>query len=399
MGLRILFCLQGEGRGHMTQAIALAGLLRDAGHEVVATLVGHAENGTVPAFLGERLMCPMHAYESPDIKLNADARAINVWRTTLSASRLSLRYLKGIRSIDDHLEAYRPDVMVNFYEPLAGLRRNSTVPMVAIAHQHMFHHSRYPFTAGSRLQRQGILMFTKLTAIRAARLLGLSLYDAPDMPQINLQVVPPILRREFFGLKPRRTEPPYLLVYLWRPELVGEIREWCEERPRSLVHCFLSHPQKKRDDQVLDNLVLHHLDDRLFLEKMAACSGIATTAGFETTAEAMYLGKPLLMVPTHVEQQCNAMDATLLGGGYASGTFDLERLEHFAPRDQSTFKAWVDRAPEIFVQALEEVAAGVPLTDRPPGPTPTHPTRRDGGHRTHPQSPVDGVQKFVQAAT
>jgi len=385
MGLRVLFCLQGEGRGHMTQAIALAGLLRDAGHDVVATLVGHAEHGTVPAFLGERLGCPMHAYESPDIKLNADARAINVWKTTLSASRLSLRYLKGIRAIDDHLEAYRPDVMVNFYEPLAGLRRNTGVPMVAIAHQHMFHHPRYPFTAGSRLQRQGMLMFTKLTAMGAARLLGLSLYEAPNMPEKHLQVVPPILRREFFDLKPRRSEPPYLLVYLWRPELVGEIREWCEERPRTHVHCFLSHPQKKRDDQVLDNLILHHLDDRLFLEKMATCSGIATTAGFETTAEAMYLGKPLLMVPTHVEQQCNAMDATLLGGGYASNTFDLERLEHFTPRDQSAFKAWVDRAPELFVGALEEVAEGVPLT----APM----------IRTAPQSPAVGVRKFVQVAT
>lgn len=393
MGKRILFCLQGEGRGHMTQAIALAGLLRDAGHEVVATLVGHAEGGTVPPFLGERLGCPMHAYESPDIKLNADARSINVWKTTLSASRLSLRYLKGIRTIDEHLEAYQPDVMVNFYEPLAGLRRNTSVPMVAIAHQHMFHHPRYPFTAGSRLQRQGMLMFTKLTSIGAERLLGLSLYEAGNMPEKNLQVVPPILRREFFDLKPCRSEPPYLLVYLWRPELVGEIREWCEERPRSYVHCFLAHPQKKRDDQVLDNLVLHHLDDHLFLEKMAACSGIATTAGFETTAEAMYLGKPLLMVPTHVEQQCNAMDAALLGGGYASNMFDLELLEHFTPRDQSAFRAWVDRAPELFVSAIEEVADGIPLRERDPEMS------RETGRQTAPQSPAVGVRKFVQAAT
>lgn len=340
----------------MTQAIALAGHLRAAGHDVVATLIGHAEHGTVPSFLGERLGCPLHAYESPDIKLSADARSVNLWKTTWSAARLSVRYAKGIRAIDTHIEACQPDVMVNFYEPLAGLRRNTSVPMVAIAHQHMFHHPRYPFTAGSRLERQGILLFTMLTSRGAARLLGLSFYEAENMPKKNLQVVPPILRREFFDLKPRRSEPPYLLVYLWRPKLVGEIIEWCEEHPRSRVHCFLSHPQKKKDDQVRDNLVLHHLDDQRFLEKMATCSGLATTAGFETTAEAMYLGKPLLMVPTHVEQQCNAMDATLLGGGYASNTFELERLEHFTPRDQSAFKAWVDRAPELFVGAIEEVA-------------------------------------------
>jgi hypothetical protein len=33
---KFLFIIQGEGRGHLTQAISLAQLLRDNGHEVVA---------------------------------------------------------------------------------------------------------------------------------------------------------------------------------------------------------------------------------------------------------------------------------------------------------------------------------------------------------------------------
>jgi len=345
----------------MTQAIALAGYLRDAGHEVVAACVGHAEGGRVPGFLTKGLQCPITEFESPDIKLDADSRSINVWKTTWSASRLSLHYVRSIRLIESTVADMSPDLVVNFYEPLTGLARMHGVPVVAIAHQYMFFHPRYPFSAGTRLQRQGLIMFTKLTAMGANKLLALSLFPSHDIPERSLTVVPPLLRPEVFSLNPRRAEPNFLLVYLWRPELVSEIQEWCEERPRTNVHCFLDHPGKLRSDAILPNMTLHHLDGAFFLEMMETCSGVATTAGFETTAEAMYLGKPLLMVPTHVEQQCNAMDAALLGAGYASQTFDLERLEHFTPRDQSAFKTWVSSGAERVVAELESVVTGTPL--------------------------------------
>ena len=51
--------------------------------------------------------------------------------------------------------------------------------------------------------------------------------------------------------------------------------------------------------------------ETLFLEYMAGCKGYATTAGFESVCEAMYLQKPVLMVPTHIKQECNALDAML----------------------------------------------------------------------------------------
>lgn len=38
--MKILFIVQGEGRGHLTQAISMEKLLRSSGHEVVEVLVG-----------------------------------------------------------------------------------------------------------------------------------------------------------------------------------------------------------------------------------------------------------------------------------------------------------------------------------------------------------------------
>lgn len=362
MGLKVFFNVQGEGRGHMTQAIALAGMLRRAGHEIIGCEVGHGEHSIVPEFFKQKMACDITSHASPTIKLNANSRSIDVWNTTLSAGKLAMRYVESVRSMEATIKQAKPDVLVNFYDPLFGfLSSDLGIPKVAIAHQYMFYHPRYPFSRGTRMQRQGMVMFTRLTAAGADRLLALSLYPAQDLPAKKVRVVPPILREELFGLKPSTPQPPFLLVYLWRPELLNEIREWCEENDEMPVHCYLHHPEKKENDQVLPNLTLHHLNDKTFLRMMAKCSGIATTAGFETTAEAMWLEKPLLMVPTHIEQQCNALDASMLGGAYASAMFDLERLRHITPRDQTAFREWVRRADEIFVGEIEAAAKGLPM--------------------------------------
>lgn len=63
------------------------------------------------------------------------------------------------------------------------------------------------------------------------------------------------------------------------------------------------------------HLSFHQIDDVKFLNRMAGCRAYASTAGFESICEAMYLGKPVLMVPAHIEQDCNAYDAYRSGAG------------------------------------------------------------------------------------
>ena len=44
--MKVLFIVQGEGRGHLTQAITLEEILRRNGHEVVEVLVGKSNSST-----------------------------------------------------------------------------------------------------------------------------------------------------------------------------------------------------------------------------------------------------------------------------------------------------------------------------------------------------------------
>lgn len=48
--MKVIFVIQGEGRGHLTQALALGQMLRHEGHEVVKVLVGKSKNRMIPAF-------------------------------------------------------------------------------------------------------------------------------------------------------------------------------------------------------------------------------------------------------------------------------------------------------------------------------------------------------------
>lgn len=367
MSLNVLFCVQGEGRGHMTQAITLAGMLRGAGHEVVATLVGNAEGSDVPEFFSRRMRTPIVTYASPVIRLNREARELDVGRTVLTGMTHLTDYVSSLRRISDTVDRYRPDVVVNFYEPLLGLaksRSKTFPPVVCIAHQYMFYHERYPFDVGSALQRRGMMTFTRLTAAGAERLLALSLYPAHDLPEQRVRVVPPLLRPELFEKHATTPDQPLLLVYLWRPQLYPEILAWSENGAASMnglhVHCFMDHPDKVDEERINDRLTVHHLNDRLFLDMMAASSGVASTSGFETTCEAMYLGKPLLMVPTHIEQQCNARDAETIGAGLPADSFDLTRILQFKQADMSEFRHWVDQAADVFVSEVEKTSAMMP---------------------------------------
>ncbi|NLH29996.1 MAG: glycosyltransferase family 1 protein, partial [Bacteroidales bacterium] len=64
--MRFIFTIQGEGRGHFTQALSLSSILRKHGHEVVGVLVGKSKSRQIPEFFSEKIDAPIHAFESPN---------------------------------------------------------------------------------------------------------------------------------------------------------------------------------------------------------------------------------------------------------------------------------------------------------------------------------------------
>ena len=86
---------------------------------------------------------------------------------------------------------------------------------------------------------------------------------------------------------------------------------------------------------------------------MAACKGLICTAGFESVCEAMYLGKPVVMVPVagQYEQACNALDGEHSGAGKKADFFDfrlLTALPHPDPIHTLNYQDWAESWPTEF---------------------------------------------------
>ena len=98
----------------------------------------------------------------------------------------------------------------------------------------------------------------------------------------------------------------------------------------------------------------HQIDDMAFLRQMAVCKAYASTAGFESICEAMYLGKPILMIPAHIEQDCNAFDAVNSGVGISADDFDISRLISFADtfKPSNGFRQWANNSEFMFLPIL-----------------------------------------------
>lgn len=93
---------------------------------------------------------------------------------------------------------------------------------------------------------------------------------------------------------------------------------------------------------------------------MQNCKGLVTTAGFESVCEAMYLGKPTMMIPVpkHYEQACNALDAKRAGAGITGNKFDLSAFLNYIPHHKDTrsdFQTWHSRSALLFLREIEAI--------------------------------------------
>lgn len=360
--MRVLFLVQGEGRGHLTQALSLAQMLKLAGHEVIGALVGVTAERGVPVFFSEKFAAPITPVFSPGLVYNAGTNELQPFKTTVQAIRYARPFWRSLKQVRDHIEAQQPDVVVNFYEMLGGLTYallSPSAPMVCIAHQYMAFHSNFQRPRGQWFYRLAFRLNTRMTCFGARELLALSFDKQPDELKQRVRIVPPLLRKEVTELRPANGD--FLLAYVTQPGLTIEIRKAHEQRPDVRIDGF--HAGVSVPDQVIDETLTYHaIDGKRFLDFMARCKAIITTAGFESVCEAAYLGKPALLIPqpNHFEQACNAIDGQRAGVGLASDQFNLNRLLDYLPNHDAgvseRFRAWHGQGHFLFMAALNRAA-------------------------------------------
>lgn len=356
--MNYLFIIQGEGRGHMTQALSMSQILRDAGHEICGVIVGKSERRRIPQFFIDKIGTEVETLESPNFATDKNQKSVKPVKTVIQAILGSKRYTKSLNRIHEIVLDRKPDVIINFYDFLGGIYnflKRPKAKFICLAHQFLIDHPEFDFPPKRKLDKASLQIGNKIVSLGADKILALSFQPFEDVKAKKLFVVPPLLRREVCQLEVSHED--HLLVYMLNPGYSTEVDQFHQKYPQERLHCFWDKKDKPETLVVDDFLTYHQLNDEKFIETMASSKGYVTTAGFESVCEAMYLGKPVLMVPVqgHYEQACNAIDAKKAGAGIYSDSFEIEKLINYLPQHKDvseSFRSWADKAPEIYLKML-----------------------------------------------
>lgn len=348
---RIVFIVQGEGRGHMSQSVALKEHLEEAGHTIEAVFAGvnprHQPPGYFLGLFGQKL----ENFASPYFLRTPNKKGIYVGLTILYNLLRSARYLREVYKIRKRITSIAPDVVINFYDVVGALalrKIEKKIKRVGIGHHFFLHLEGYNCGGGNPLHRLFLKMHTRIVMGACDCVLALSYREVQGEGKIS--VVPPLIRRTFRESEYRSGDR--YLVYLLNEGFITELAGLAENDPGFKADLFSGLPSGTR---VPGGIQLHPVDDRLFLDKMKTCKGLITTAGFDTVAEAAYMGIPTGVFPVrhHFEQRCNSRDVVKSGLGILLKNFSEAQIEQLAPPRSSAYRSWADRAGEMIINHVQ----------------------------------------------
>jgi len=337
--MKILFGVQSEGNGHITQCIATKQYLQSQGIDVKTAFAAKKKRGLAKYFTDEFNVV---TYDGFDFVFDNVGRVV-IWKTILKNTFELPRLITSFVKICNVIRKEKPDAIFNYYEPLVGLTslffRN--IKYVSFGHQYAMDCAIYPKINGYPVQKLFLSIINKITSIRA-KIVALSYYEFNDDVMI---ASPPILRSESYSVSDKQED--FVLVYLMNEDMLPQLISEAKKHPDINIHCFTK--LTKQYDE-LPNLKLFNLDGKLFQEKMKVCKAVVCSGGFETSAEAIYQNKPLLMIPmpNHYEQHANCEDAYLSSYAIYSESLDLSKI----PKYQLGNKKWFDTYQYVLQRVL-----------------------------------------------
>jgi uncharacterized protein (TIGR00661 family) len=219
---------------------------------------------------------------------------VSYWRTLIGNN-----YFKIIKDIlRAPVKEY--DLIVNDFEFVTAwaskLRRSNCI---ALSHQASFKYKNTP----RPYKKEWLGEFILRNYAPAKEYIGF------HFRQYHKNIYPPVIRQEIQQLKPEFGkhitvyQPAYHHTYL--VQLFNSLF-------RLQFHVFSKFAEAVEKH---GNVTVYPVGNDEFLESFRTCSGVICGAGFETPAEAMYLGKRVLCIPIkkQYEQYCNGA-ALLLEG-------------------------------------------------------------------------------------
>jgi uncharacterized protein (TIGR00661 family) len=305
----IVYSLSGEGRGHATRARTVVEALRGR-HEVTVFASGLAHEMLAPRYRGTevrviRVAGLTFGYSGPG--------RIDLWRTLMLAGQFRWRLSEYVRTALPLLEAARPDLVVADFEPIIPRAAQQLgVPFVSLDHQHYLvvgDLSTLPIPL--RFEARTIAPFVSALYDWQDQTIVSSFYKMPVRARYRDAVwTGTLIRPELAGVTPH--EGRHVLTYLRRSASEATLNALAATGVETRVYGLGAQPARGA-------LTFHEIDERRFLEDLATCRAVVSTAGNQLVGEAIYLRKPCLVQPEekNFEQSVNAHFLEKSGAGWS----------------------------------------------------------------------------------
>jgi uncharacterized protein (TIGR00661 family) len=228
--------------------------------------------------------------------------------------------LRIMREIKD-LPVEKYDLVLNDFESITSLAcAYKKVPSVNFGHQASFISPKTPRPAKMDVMGEWILR----NYARATQYIGLHFKQYDDF------ILPPVIKKEILQAEPQ--DKGHITVYLssYSDATLSKYLFPLKDFRFQVFSKEVKQPVQK------GNILFIPVSKSAFSKSLINCSAIITGAGFETPAEALYLGKKLMVIPIRgqYEQLCNAAALQKMG---------VTVVEAPGPDFATVFYQWMDQ--------------------------------------------------------
>lgn len=283
--MKILYGIQGTGHGHISRA-----------REILPELSKSAEVDVLMSGTNCRMKLEDEEISyRRGLSLAYDSNGgVSYLQTALQLNPIT--FLKDVQNLDIH--GY--DLVISDYEPISSWAAvKAGITCIGMSHQAAFLSDRTPRPHQKSIMAEQILK----RFAPCHRPVGFHFL------RYDRFIEGPIIRSEIRRLNPSAGD--HVTVYLpaFDHETLFSIFSQCPQVRWEIFSPLCQLPYMQ------NNVAVHPVGNLPFLESMESSVGVITSAGFETCAEAIYLGKKLMVVPikNQYEQLCNAAALEKMG--------------------------------------------------------------------------------------
>lgn len=317
--MKILYAIQGTGNGHITVAREVLPLLKKRA-EVDILVSGTEADINLPYEIKYKLKGLSFVFGK-----NGGIDYLETYRR----NRIK-RLFKEIKQLP--VEEY--DLIFSDFEPISAWACNlKNKTCLGFSHQAAVINKKSPKPNKKDLIGQAVLKYYAPASTR---------YGFHYVPY-DKNIFTPVIRSEI--REHRIKNNGHYTVYL--PSYSDKkIIRLLSFFPKVKWEVFSKHT---KDNYACGNILIQSINNQRFIESIVSSEGVLCNAGFQTSAETLFLKKKLMVIPMkgQYEQQCNAVALRMMG---------VPVLKNIKPKQYKKLKEWLESDAKVVIDFPDDSA-------------------------------------------